>query len=325
MSLLKKLELPICIIGIYACFLTWGIVQEKLTKTLYGGKRFQYFIFLNVCQALIASFVSYVYVSIRSKKLDALNKSILYKYLQLAVFHCTASPFGYAALKHIDYPTVILGKSCKLVPVMLMNFVIYRRVYPLQKYLIVFLITVGVSMFMLLEPSKKKRGENSLFGVLLLMTNLLIDGATNATQDQIFKKFKISGTSMMFYMNLFAAMMMTVFLIFNPYSSELQQALLFGTAHPQVFWDVLLFGLCGALGQVFIFHTLENYGSLVLVMVTVTRKMFSLLLSVVLFGHVLSLGQWAAVSVVFSGIFLESRSKNDKKHTEEEVVKDKKD
>lgn len=40
---------------------------------------------------------------------------------------------------------------------------------------------------------------------------------------------------------------------------------------------LVLYALTGALGQLFIFETLERYGSLTLVMVTVTRKLFTMM------------------------------------------------
>jgi hypothetical protein len=44
----------------------------------------------------------------------------------------------------------------------------------------------------------------------------------------------------------------------------------------------------GGLGQLFIFETIQHFGSLTLVMVTVTRKLFTMLLSVIVFEHVLN-------------------------------------
>lgn len=125
----KYQELAICVVGIYVCFLTWGITQERVSTNPYNGQKFKYFIFLNACQAVIATIVSYIYILIKNSKPDALSRPVVIKYIQLAIFHCIASPFGYAALKHIDYPTVILGKSCKLIPVMFMNFILYRKVF----------------------------------------------------------------------------------------------------------------------------------------------------------------------------------------------------
>lgn len=46
-----------------------------------------------------------------------------------------------------------------------------------------------------------------------------------------------------------------------------------------------------------------------LVMVTVTRKLFTMLLSVVVFEHRLTKGQWLGVGVVFAGIGVEAGMK----------------
>src|SRR5690606_35785373 len=99
----------------------------------------------------------------------------------------------------------------------------------------------------------------------------------------------------------------------NPMNGELSGALTFCTEHPAVLKDIMLFSLCGAVGQCFIFYTLEQYGSLSLVTVTVTRKLFTILLSVVYYDHELTLGQWGAVALVFSGIGLEAYVKRNEK------------
>lgn len=59
----------------------------------------------------------------------------------------------------------------------------------------------------------------------------------------------------------------------------------------------------------FIFETIQHFGSLTLVMVTVTRKLFTMLLSVIVFNHSLTIGQWAGVGVVFGGIGVEAGMK----------------
>jgi UDP-galactose transporter B1 len=127
----------------------------------------------------------------------------------------------------------------------------------------------------------------------------------------MFKNYKITGTSMMMYLNFLSSILMILFLIINPYSTELSTV--FQALHnPTLVFDILLFGICGALGQCFIFHTISRFGSLVLVTTTVTRKMFSVLLSVFVFGHAINNGQWGAVALVFGAIILEAQSKEKK-------------
>ncbi|KAF9585894.1 UDP-galactose transporter [Lunasporangiospora selenospora] len=313
------LRLAGCVAGIYTCFLTWGYYQEKVSTTPYGqdAVKFRFFIFLNVIQALFASAIAYLYLKVQGKPLSMPSKPLVAKYIQLSFLSVIASPFSYAALKHIDYPTLVLAKSCKLVPVMFMNILLYRRKFPGYKYVCVALVTIGVSGFMLLAPvdgHKSKKGvvNSSLYGLFLVVINLTLDGIINSTQDQIFHTFKVSGQQMMCFMNLFMSGYMTVWLL-NPYNSELASALAFCQTHPAIIKDIVMFSICGALGQCFIFYTLEKYGSLSLVTVTVTRKLFTILLSVVAYGHHLNVEQWLMVAVVFSGIGLEAYVKRAEK------------
>ena len=317
-------QLIICVVGIYTCFLTWGITQERVSKTSYDGERFTYFIFLNAVQAIVAALVAYVYSITTSSTVESMTRRMLPSFLRVSFLACLASPLGYASMKYLDYPLVILGKSCKLVPVLVMKFFIFGTTYPLKKYLAVLLITAGVSIFMLMDPNKNngKKQESSLYGMFLLSLNLLMDGIINSSQDNIFKLFKISGITMMFHMNIFSFGLMIGYLIVSPYTSELVEAILFCHNHPVVIYDIVLFALTGAVGQCFIFYTLESFGSIMSVTVTVTRKMISIVLSVLWFGHNLSFIQWLAVALVFGAIAWDSISNSAPIHKEEEVLLD---
>ena len=326
------IELAICISGIYVCFLTWGILQERVSTTPYHAhddiykvepaSKFSHFVFLNFTQAALASSVAFLYVVLmhRARTTAVIKKnlksSLLLQYCLVAFFGSVASPFGYEALKHVDYPTMILAKSCKLLPVVLMGFLLHRRVFEWYKYLSVALITLGVSMFTLMQSSHGKESAsrtNSVYGLILLAINLLIDGVTNSTQDHIFIRYRVSGPEMMLFMNLFSTAIMLIYMtvvapvIWGSGVSELAEAISFLSVYRDCIKDVLLFGLCGAVGQVFIFYTLQRFGSLLLVTVNVTRKMFSMLLSVLWFGHVLNVWQWLGVGVVFAGIGVEAQ------------------
>ncbi|KAI8853890.1 UAA transporter [Chytridium lagenaria] len=246
-GLARYVELGVVIVGIYVCFLTWGLTQERVTTTPYDGQKFKYFIFLNVIQSLIASFVAYIYLIIRRQPTAFPSKQLTLQYFQLSITSVLASPFGYASLLYIDYPTMILGKSCKLIP-----------------------------------PT---------------------------------------GSQMMLYMNLFSSAIMAGYLFAsNPFTGELSNALAFSSRHPSVLFDIILFGLCGALGQCFIYRSLESFGAIATVTITLTRKMMSIVLSVLVYNHELIWQQWMCVLVVFFGITLEAFWKDRKMPPQEEEV-----
>lgn len=313
----QLLDLLFCVSGIYASFLTWAVLQERISTTPYGPdkKLFEGSLVINTVQSFFAAIVGYVYVQIKSKgksEQSVLSDPAVWKQFGLvALCQSISSPFGYASLKYVNYLTLLLAKSCKLLPVMALHLTLYRRKFPLYKYIVVGTITVGVFLFTYYKAShgKSLKGDASspsLIGIGLLSINLLLDGITNSTQDHIFQTNKaITGPHMMCGLNTAATLLTSLFLL-TPFTTQLSNSVGFILAHPQVLKDIVLFGLCGAFGQVFIFYTLEKYGSMILVTVTVTRKMFSMLLSVVWFNHKLTNGQWLGVFAVFGGIGAEA-------------------
>lgn len=69
--------------------------------------------------------------------------------------------------------------------------------------------------------------------------------------------------------------------------------------------------------------TLSTFGSLLLVTVTVTRKMLTMIISVLWFGHSLSRMQWLGVGLVFGGIGIEAElNKREKRAKDKLKVKD---
>ncbi|OAL52955.1 UDP-Glc/Gal endoplasmic reticulum nucleotide sugar transporter-like protein [Pyrenochaeta sp. DS3sAY3a] len=352
------LQLLICVGGIYASFMSWAVLQERLTTTTHGPThaRFTYSIFLNTVQSAFAAVTGFIYLvssAPRDPKTGARrippifpSKQILFPLILIAVTSSLASPFGYASLKHIDYVTFILAKSCKLLPVMFLHISLFQKRYPLYKYLVIGCVTLGVAVFTLHNPSTAKKAAkkgvaadaSKALGLFLLGVNLLFDGLTNTVQDNIFGTFKgFTGPQMMCAQNIMCTALTVLYLLVSPYlaatpagsylglaptgNGELSDALAFVTTYPSVGWDVLGFAACGAVGQVFIFHTLAHFSSLLLVTVTVTRKMLTMVWSVWWFGHEITGMQWVGVGLVFGGIGAEaafSRREKARKMAEKE-------
>lgn len=307
-------RLLFCVGGIYFFFLTWGVLQERITTLAYNGQKFSAFTLLNCIQSATAALVSLIFISLvqgRSIWHGGVGKELLWELARVSLSGCMASPFGYAALKHLSYPTMVLGKSCKLVPVMLMNVLVGGKRFSPIKYVTVALITIGVCAFMLFEEAgdeQKGKKSTSWWGLLLLLINLCLDGATNSWQDKLFVKWRLSSQQLMFFMNSFSC----AYLLLNMVvigQEQLAGGIRFLSAHPRALWDVLAFCGAGALGQVFIFLTIESFGSLTLVTVTVTRKLMTILLSLLWFNHKMNIWQWSGVLLVFAALGLESLGK----------------
>ncbi|CAB46704.1 ER uridine diphosphate-glucose transmembrane transporter Hut1 [Schizosaccharomyces pombe] len=300
-------QLFVCMIGIYGSFLSWAVMQEKIITRPYDGERFSSPALLSLAQSFMTVLCGLLWnwfhgVSARG----LLEPKFLGYFSSIAISASLSSYFGYASMFHLSYPTVILGKSCKLLPVIALHVFVYKRKFPPHKYLIVTMITAGVSIFSYFQntSSKGKHAEHdSPIGLLLLFFNLLMDGITNTTQDKVFGKYKLSSVTMMIAVNLGIACLNGLYLI-SPFCN--QQPLSFINRHPSILKDMLLFACTGSVGQLFIFFTLEKFGSITLVTITLTRKIFTMLLSVFHFHHTVSSIQWLGILLVFLGISLEA-------------------
>ena len=242
---------------------------------------FKFPVFLNTIQSAFAATTGLIYLvasTPRGRPTPPIVPSarILLPLLIVALTSSLASPFGYAALAHIDYITYTLAKSCKLLPVMALHVTLFRRRYPLYKYLVVFAVTAGVAVFTLHTGSRKAKAGGAasgrpLYGLFLLSINLLFDGLTNTIQDFIFAAYRgYTGPQMMCANNMMQTLVTTTYLLLGPWlgttaagrwlgmdaagagAGEWRAALAFMGRHPAVWRDVLGFAATGAVGQVFI-------------------------------------------------------------------------
>eukprot|EP00301_Raphidiophrys_heterophryoidea_P027522 c9694_g1_i3.p1 GENE.c9694_g1_i3~~c9694_g1_i3.p1 ORF type:complete len:237 (+),score=49.05 c9694_g1_i3:389-1099(+) len=208
------------------------------------------------------------------------------------------------ALREVNYPTQVLAKSCKAIPIMVFNFLLGREVYPWQRWLAVGLVVLGVSVFTM-ETSKSSDKANKTLGLFLVFISLCLDGSTGTQQTQLRKTTKPSQYEFMLFMNFVASIGLLIMLFVSGEATDMPT---FFSKHPAVLWRIFLYALCGAFGQIFIFWALTAYGPERLALITTTRKFFSLLLSFIYFAHPLSVGVVLGSSIVFGGLYLEKQT-----------------
>ncbi|OAE35621.1 hypothetical protein AXG93_1356s1250 [Marchantia polymorpha subsp. ruderalis] len=177
--------------------------------------------------------------------------------------------------------------------------------YTIPEYLCTLLVAGGVATFALFKSSRKSISKiaspNAPLGYTLCFINLGLDGFTNATQDSITSKYpKTSAWHIMLGMNLWGSVYMAIYMFVITNGGF--EAVEFCRSHPEAFRDILLFCLCGAVGQNFIFLTISRFGALTNTTITTTRKFVSILVSALWNGNPLSFEQWTGVVMVFLGL-----------------------
>ncbi|KAM9840032.1 adenosine 3'-phospho 5'-phosphosulfate transporter 1 [Aulostomus maculatus] len=301
----QAVKLIFCAAGLQASYLTWGVLQERVMTRSYGavspeqeGERFkdsQFLVFMNRILALTVSGLWCIMFK------QPRHGAPMYKYSFASLSNILSSWCQYEALKYISFPTQVLAKASKVIPVMLMGKIVSRKSYEYWEYLTAMLISVGVSMFLLSSSTSKHPSTVTTFsGVIILVGYIVFDSFTSNWQDNLFK-YKMSSVQMMFGINLFSCLFTVGSLLEQ---GAFFDSLAFMTRHSEFAVHAVLLSVCSACGQLFIFYTINQFGAAVFTIIMTLRQAIAILLSCFLYGHAVTVIGGFGVAIVFFALFL---------------------
>mmetsp|Transcript_19982 Transcript_19982/g.28707 ORF Transcript_19982/g.28707 Transcript_19982/m.28707 type:complete len:389 (-) Transcript_19982:78-1244(-) len=269
--------LAFCVIGMVSSLTLYGLALEYATS---GGRTLHEISFVFVTTS-IYSMTAFIARWLFGEKPTTISK------YHMLVLSCTSIASTYTSvrsLRYVIYPVQVLFKSCKPVPVLLFNKLLGKR-YPFRKYVNVMIITSGVALFMgggTSSSANNSGGESTLIGAIMLSTSLCFDGATGAYEDKLMGKDHVGPFDLMYNIQFGKAVISFITLV-----AVNQLGMFVSTLQNDAFVLILL-GLTGALGQVFVFVTISKFGALNCALIGLCRKMLSLVLSFLLYGHTLN-------------------------------------
>ncbi|XP_060045881.1 adenosine 3'-phospho 5'-phosphosulfate transporter 1 isoform X2 [Erinaceus europaeus] len=285
-------------------YLTWGVLQERVMTKSYGatatspGEHFTDSQFLVLMNRVLALIVAGLYCIIVKQPRHG---APMYRYSFASLSNVLSSWCQYEALKFVSFPTQVLAKASKVIPVMMMGKLVSRRSYEHWEYLTAALISIGVSMFLLSSgPEPRNSPATTLSGLILLAGYIIFDSFTSNWQDALFA-YKMSPVQMMFGVNFFSC-------LFTVGSLLEQGALLEGTRfmgrHSEFAAHAFLLSVCSAGGQLFIFYTIGQFGAAVFTIIMTLRQALAILLSCLIYGHAITVVGGLGVAVVFAALLL---------------------
>eukprot|EP00605_Chrysophyceae_sp_TOSAG23-4_P002206 GSChrysophyteH1.ASY1.ANO1.2436.1 assembled CDS len=306
-----------CAIGLNVTFCIWGVIQERMLTVPYDGSFFEYsygLVFLNRLGGLLFSSALVYHYKV------SFVRSPLWEYSFPSVANMLSSWCQYEALKYVSFPTTMLAKAFKMVPVMLMGKFMSDKSFESYEY--VSAGFVGLGLYLFLSSSENIDFNANVFGdaadvngamvgVALLCLFLAFDSFTSQWQARQFNIHKqMSPLQMMLVMNGFSTVFSLITLV---HQEELSASLRFGYDHPAFIWHVLLFTLTATVGQVFIFYTVKNFGAVVFSIIMSIRILFSTILSCIVYSHQITELGVLGIIVVFSAITYRIRRKTEGK------------
>lgn len=152
------------------------------------------------------------------------------------------------------------------------------------------------------DTYKNNIKKSTLSNTIFFISMMIIDTFINHQQDVIFKKHKVHFFHMMYFSNLIMFCITFLYMFFSNEYFEYFNMIIYKFND---FISLLIFSILNVAGQVVVYSMIQNYGTVNLNMVNITRKMVSICLSIVIFGHSIGLIQSIGIFLVFGSFFIE--------------------
>jgi len=309
--------------GIVGMLLIYGLLQERIMGEPYGTDFFSVSVFLVFCNRVIAILFAVCMTFVKQEPMR--NSAPLWKYLAISLSNVAASYCQYEALRYVSFPVQMLGKSFKMMPVMVWGIIISGKRYALADWTVAAFVTGGVTEFLLTGTiSAKHQHGTSIHGLILLLVFLGLDGFTSTFQEKLFKDHKTSKYNQMLYVNTFSGIVSFITLAAT---GKIGVAFGFCGEHPRFIADAFFLSASAVGGQWFIYSQVKEFGALVFAATMNLRQVISILVSYATYHHPISGLQIIGLVLVFMGLFYKSYSglaaEKAKKETETSPLVDK--
>ena len=177
-----------CVVGVVGSLLVYGILQERIMTRPYGeGEDEEFFtfsVFLVMNNRLVSMCVAVIVLAVIRGAVAPVAP--IYKYAAVSCSNVIATTCQYEALKYVSFPTQVLAKSCKMVPVMLMGYLVSQRTYKPFEYLVAVAVTAGAMIFKLYETNDAPVQNTEFIGIVLIVAYMGCDSFTSNWQSKIF-------------------------------------------------------------------------------------------------------------------------------------------
>ena len=295
-----------CFAGLQICYLTWGLLQERIMSYEYGAedgipgeyfKNSQFLVFMN---RILAFFTACTVLSLTR---PPTHKAPLYKYSYSSFSNIMSSWFQYEALKFVSFPVQVLAKASKVIPVMLMGKLVSNKSFKMYEYATAVMISLGITLFLYTSQDNVKDDNKvtTFSGIVCLLGYLAFDAFTANWQGELFATYKMSSVQMMAGVNLFSVLFTTVSLI---QQGGFMESISFMTRHSIFIWHIVLLSVCSAGGQLIIYYTISRFGPVTFTIIMVIRQGLAILLSCLTYGHPVTAFGILGICMVFTAMLL---------------------
>jgi len=259
--------------GVFISFLLQGTSQEALYSR-YKYKESIFFTFIQFFGYFI--FTSRFFFKLIRGKLQL--KVPIWYYIVTSFSLCCSMAFSNLSVERLSYPTAVLFKSSKLIPVMIGGFLFLKKKYTVLEVLSILLMVAGLIGISMSDKMSKNRFD--IIGVFHSVLSLSFDAVASNLQEKALDHYGAPQTEVISMMYFIGSIIM-LFAAF--FTGQLQRGIVQCSEHPRMIMYLSLFAFLGSIGVQFVYLLMKTFGSLVTVMVTSCRKAMTVCLSFILF------------------------------------------
>merc|ERR1712205_297442 len=281
------------------------------------AERFTFSVFLVMNNRCVSMIVAAVVLALKKGLVSP--AAPIYSYGAVSASNVVATTCQYEALKYVSFPVQTLGKCAKMIPVMIWGYAINGKTYKVADYLIACGVMTGCTLFAMYGETTSSSAEGpstGVYGIALMLGYLGFDGFTSTFQDKLFKGYQMETYNQMLWVNFCSAVISSFWLMTD---SSMVDAIAFVKKHPAAMSDAIVLSAASTLGQLCILFTIKEFGALLFATIMTTRQFLSILLSCIVFMHMLSPMQWLGTVLVFGALYYKSFVKSAAKKEKDEL------
>lgn len=298
-----------CFLGLTGVFSVYGVLQEYIMTNDYDGGKFPSAMFLVVINRVVAIVVVLCIMAWRG---TAKTQWVLNAW-SYAAFPALTGLLGswcqHNSLLYITFPSQVVFKSSKIIPTMILSTIMNGQRHGCRDYGVAAVVTASVTGFFLCTEKENRLfpEDNTVIGILMMVLFLISDCLTSTTEKNINVTFPdFDNAQMMLAMSSFTVILGSFAILMD---QEVYSIFYFLQRNPEALVHVFAFGCSSTAGQYLILHTIRTLGPVPLVIMMTLRQMVGIVISHLLYNHVISWQGYACAGIAFIAIIIKPLGK----------------
>lgn len=298
-------------VGIFACYGCAGVVQEWLvvagvrnTSALslsVSATTWLFGVILALCGAPGGEGVLRPSRAAAPMRLHA----------AVGILSMTTIGLSNLSLLYLNYPTQLLFKSSKVLPVMLGSVLVNRAKFWASEYAAALSLAVGLVVFTLADARSSPQFD--AMGVVIIFGALCADAFVSNTQERVLVRHNCSTLEALSLANGIATLVWLALIAVRGDTADVLAT--FGMG-PRVLGALLMYGLSNYVGFWFILYSVGSFSASTTATITSLRKAFTMVLSYLLFpspNKSFTVQHGFGLALIVCAVYATTRIKNAKR------------